>query len=307
MRGSLRPNPGLRVSISQVGGRFTGFTLIELLVAIAIIGVLIGLLLPAVQVAREAARRTQCANNLRQIGLALHNYESSKQKFPVGSVQSNFVSVFASVLPYIEQGNLHDRYDFTLYYTDPQNAALSQQALPVFLCPSMVIPRRVPEPLGNEVGGPSSYLANEGSNNHMRRCDGMFGVDWPTHGFRNPPVAFRDILDGTSNTLAIGETTYGARDYLWGSSVPQIGGTVRHGYARWVVGYPRGISMGTTLFPLNQPSRLTLGGYSSQHPGGLNFLLMDGSTRFVADTLDRTVLQALGTRAGREVFDADQQ
>lgn len=283
-----------------------GFTLVELLVVIAIIGVLMGLLLPAVQVAREAARRTQCANNLRQVGLALHNYESAKQKFPVGSIESNFVSAFASILPYVEQGILHDRYDFSLYYTDPQNAAVSKQALPVFLCPSMVIPRQVPEPLGNEVGGPSSYLASEGSNTHMKVSDGMFGLSWPNNGYHNRPLGFRDILDGSSNTLAVGETTYKALDYTWSASVPQIGGTVRYGLARWVVGYPRGVSMGTTRFPLNKPSRLTLGGYSSQHPGGLNFLRMDGGTQFVAEEIDPTVLQALGTRAGREVISNDQ-
>lgn len=302
MRGPVYSFRGRNPFICNASSKSGGFTLVELLVVIAIIGVLLGLLLPAVQIAREAARQTQCGNNLRQIGLALHNYESSHQKFPVGSVESNFASVFLTVLPYIEQSNLHGQYDFSRYYTDPQNAELSQQTLPIFLCPSMVIPRRVPEPLGNEVGGPSSYLANEGTNNHMVRCDGMFGVHWPTYGYQNPSLAFRDILDGCSNTLAIGETTYGAKDFLWGSSVPQIGGTVRYGYARWAVGYPRGISLGTTLFALNKPSRATLGGFSSEHPGGLLFLLMDGSTRYVADELDPLVLNAMGTRAGREVI-----
>ena len=287
---------------SQTNGRLRGFTLVELLVVIAIIGILIGMLLPAVQSVREAARRVQCSNNLRQIGLGFHNYESSFGNFPVASTLSNFVSAFAVVLPQIEQGNIYDAYDYSLYYTDPANAQISQEQIPVFLCPSMNIPRRVPEPLANEIGGPSSYLVSEGSQSFMIEANGMFGMSWAQFGFNNRPVSIGEVYDGTSNTLFVSETTYQAEDLLWPASTP-LAGTVRYGYARWVVGYPRGISMGTTRFPLNRPSAATQGGYSSQHPGGLNFLLVDGSVHYVNESITSEVLTALATRAGGEVID----
>ncbi len=215
------------------------FTLVELLVIIAILGILVGLLLPAVQHAREAARRISCSNNLHQIGMALHNYESAFGRFPVGSTESNFVSGFASILPYLEEGNTYRQYDFTLYYTHPVNVAVSQQKIATYLCPSMTIPRRAPEPLGAEVGGPSSYLLNEGTSGYMNYNDGVFGLNWPSFGYHNVNLGFRDIVDGTSSTLAVGETTYDFRDYLWSNSAGALAGTIRWGTARWVVGYPR--------------------------------------------------------------------
>lgn len=104
----------------------------------------------------------QCSNNLKQIGLGLHNYENTYHRFPVGSIESNFISPFAAILPHLEEGNRYALYGFSRYYTSPNNAAISKQAIPAYLCPSMVLPRDVPELRGGEVGGPGSYLVNEG-------------------------------------------------------------------------------------------------------------------------------------------------
>lgn len=277
------------------------FTLVELLVVIAIVGILVGLLLPAVQSARETARRMQCSNHLKQIGLGLHNYESTYQKFPVGSIESNFISPFAAVLPHLEQGNPYARYDFSRYYTDPNNAAVSKQTIATYLCPSMVLPRDVPEPRGDEVGGPASYMVNEGTRSYMSQADGMFGLHWPDSGFHNPHIGFGSITDGTSHTLAVSETTYNYKEYRWSSSVAApLGGTVRYGLARWMVGYPR-VSMGTTQFPINDFSVASMAGYSSQHMGGVNAVLVDGSVHFLSAGIDALSLQALSTRAGGEV------
>ncbi|MEO8271031.1 MAG: DUF1559 domain-containing protein [Aureliella sp.] len=305
---SLRPISVLkpaRATLCHSSPKRSAFTLVELLVVIAIIGILVSLLLPAVQSAREAARRMQCSNNLKQIGLGLHNYESTFKKFPVGSIESNFISAFASILPHLEQANTYVKYDFSEYYTFPDNASVSKQWMPTYLCPSMVLPRDVPDTRGAEVGGPSSYLLNEGTSSYMSKADGMFGAHWPGYGSNNPHFGFGQIPDGTSNTLAVSETTYNYKDYKWSAALAApLGGAVRYGLARWVVGYPR-VAMGTTRFTINNFSTETLEGYSSQHTGGVTALLMDGSVHFISDRINPTSFNAMSTRAGGEVNDSN--
>lgn len=280
------------------------FTLVELLVVIAIIGILVSLLLPAVQAAREAARRMQCSNNLKQIGLALHNYESAHKKFPMGSNLSNFISPFVGILPHLEQANNFNQWDFSLSYSDPYNADVSSQTISAYLCPSMNLPREVPLVVAGETGGPSSYLMVEGTDDYMPNGDGMFGLHWPAYGYSNPSRRFGDISDGTSNTFFTGETVYNYEGYLWSDGTPApYGGTAKYGTARWVVGYPK-IALGTTLMPFNVHTSAAIGGFASQHQGGgANFLYGDGSVHFLSQSIDFEVYNASATRSGGEIPD----
>lgn len=282
----------------------SGFTLVELLVVIAIIGVLVGLLLPAVQAAREAARRMSCSNNLKQIGLALHNYHGSFNKFPEGSRLSNFIGPLASVLPYLEQDNTYSQFDFSKSYSDPYNQEVAAQEIATYLCPSMPLPRLVPDTSNGETGGPSSYLACEGTASYMTKNDGMFGLNWTSYGFNNPATGFRDVTDGTSNTLAFSETTYDMADYLWRPPAASAG-QVKWGTARWVVGYPV-VSLGTSMKELNVHNAANNGGFQSMHPGGVHMLYVDGSVRFASEFMDRELLDALATRNGNEVVEEAQ-
>ncbi|QEG43822.1 DUF1559 family PulG-like putative transporter [Roseimaritima ulvae] len=212
------------VSRRVVSRRRAGFTLVELLVVIAIIGVLVGLLLPAVQAAREAARRMQCGNNLKQIGLALHNYASTYSEsmpnngysYP-GGYPSDF-SPHAKLLPFMEQKNLQDLVDFGVYMGHPALADLPvelRQAaatqVPIFECPSDVGAdihlMTMPSGATTEIAG-TSYGMNMGSG-----LDGVFhpGTGTPSDGlcWVNAKTKLRDITDGTSNTIAFAETTMG--------------------------------------------------------------------------------------------------
>jgi len=293
-----------------------GFTLIELLVVIAIIAVLIALLLPAVQQAREAARRSQCKNNLRQLTLGTHLFHDSNSKFPYatrdlwpGQTTSTWQTGLSQILPFLEQDAIARRWDPRLprnstVDTDGDgytNAILQQMTIPTMLCPTM----NPPSAALAEGRAPCSYLFSSGTVDvALLHYYSYYGVSEPVYNGAIVPVttattnlnnknqtAMRDITDGTSNTLMIGETDFKPA----GVPSTSYGGVWGYGY----IGY----SWGSTFHPFNNHKNTSTvyGAFRSEHTGGAHFAFADGGVRFLSENMSNVTYQALATRAGGEI------
>ena len=311
---------------SLIFRRSRAFTLIELLVVIAIIGALIALLLPAVQSAREAARRAQCSNNLKQIGLAMHSYHASHDVFPPGYITGTQTPAPDSpetgpgwgwgtmLLNNLEQPALYNSVNFPLAITDPASQTARTVSLSVFLCPSStgaIGPITLRDAAGITLVGdlsPGQYVASAGQlelDEFPAQNNGVF--------YRNSRVALRDISDGTGQTLMLGERSRNLCDATWVGAIPSL---VVCTNPAWRV---RDCATSNVMVLANTgpwpdepwvkvPNHkgAKADDYWSMHPGGCNFLFGDGSIRFVKESINPTVFSSLATRAGGEVVGADQ-
>lgn len=293
------------------------FTLVEMLVVIAIIGMLVGLLLPAVQAAREAARRIQCSNNLHQLGLALHEYHDVVRRFPPGVVFPNRVLWSAHLLPHLEQDPLYRTLNFGLPFTDgtTPNGQACARYLACFRCPSSNSPEHIGvQGVAERV--PSNYLvvaSGSATRDYGQVLENIGRIDQDGAMYLNSATRMASILDGTSLTAAIGECLFdtevrgpnaaGAIQIVdhWYIGTGDIGGVNGNWYAECSE------AMGSTAVLLNSFSDNAIHidekeiGFGSNHHGGAQFVFVDGHVTFLSTTIDRAVFSALGTRANGEV------
>lgn len=323
---------------NNVSSSKRGFTLIELLVVIAIIAILIALLLPAVQQAREAARRTQCRNNLKQIGLALHNYHDAFTTFPIGSQVSYFRANWrASILPYIDQAPLYNSLTQTPepqhgYAAgngntsagwDVENQALDNQLITAYKCPSSVADEFYtggapvsnngrPSPnaaLGTETAMTMDYVGISGSWSGVSpfnsNCGSVvYGGYWCNNGLMmiGQSAKIRDCTDGTSNTMIIGEQSGLINNNDYRSNY--YGGWAGHlGLSSW------GTGVQTIRYSPN-PATAPTGGdqtynantpLTSTHEGGVHVLLADGAVRFLSENINLNTQLQLGMKNDGQV------
>jgi prepilin-type N-terminal cleavage/methylation domain-containing protein len=298
--------------------RRSGFTLIELLVVIAIIAVLIALLLPAVQAAREGARRAGCQNGLKQIGLALHHYHSVHDVFAIGYVASPNVDTNATapgwgwasaILPGLEQSGVYNATNFNLPIESPDNSTTRLTALAVFVCPTDRFTGQftMKNATGQAIADActTSFAGNFGRDINIARFpdtgNGMF--------LRNRPVGIREVTDGTGQTILVGER---------GSLLTQVpwAGAINKGVLRITPGSPSQ-STATKNAPVQPLGRAdTAGGtntrlfwepddFFSPHPAGIHFLMGDGSVKFIKSSVNASVYGGLCSRNLGEVVSAD--
>lgn len=355
------------------GRSFRGFTLVELLVVIAIIGILVALLLPAVQAAREAARRSQCINNLKQIGIALQNYHNSNRSFPIGWLVKGrpdgyFANANTKLLPYFEETSLHNIYRQDIVWYD-QAPEVGSTVIPVFKCPSSGGPnpyehKGLKSLIDNANLGLTDYAYCKGASDAF--CLDVTG--WVMGG--NPNFTFkpgrvrpttrgifdlaygasiRQITDGTSKTIAVGDASgdpkwtvcSGKKPCTSADVVPDMMGTP-YAWFPWIAGQPNSTAyyktvivtslFAGTIYPMNQnpvqdtyihtadlyntaalpPGQFCkdalnggnqnrLSNFRSDHPGGCNFLMADGSVAFLNEDINILSYQARSTIAGEEV------
>lgn len=291
--------------------RTRGFTLIELLVVIAIIAVLIALLLPAVQQAREAARRSQCKNNLKQLGLAMHNYHDVFNTFPVGQYNCCWGTWMVAILPYIEQGPLFQLYqnsggnDATgaRYSGAPNTTNVTTRRLSVLTCPSDKDSR----PFGNITS--HNYVVNFGNTGLSQTT--VNGVTFQGAPFSNlKPFGFRDTTDGTSTTLMMAEVLQGLgsdlRGFSWWGDASQFSTYLTPNSNLpdriYTLGFCQNDPIRNLPCDVSTTANPTMFASRSNHEGGVQVIMCDGSSKFVSENIDLNTWRALGTARGQEVI-----
>ena len=293
-----------------------GFTLVELLVVIAIIGILIAMLLPAVQAAREAARRMSCSNKLKQLGVAIHNYASTNSdKLPYGNVYSGRHALFTYLLPYLEMQDVFDAAFVPIAAS--HYSSMRYEVIPAYICPSYAGPsvfEKGTSPINNylQEAALTTYQAVGGTLQSPTTPEVVKSGEgnMPKNGaFRwQEQVSLSDITDGTSNSLMMGEFVH--RDWDSTAEFEAYPGCVRG----WVLGDKYTV-MATYVFkviehPINKKcsrytnnikfNHLPMG---SEHPGGAQFVLADGSVQFLSEEMELEVLQSMATVNGGEIFE----
>jgi type II secretory pathway pseudopilin PulG len=295
--------------------------LVELLVVIAIIGVLVALLLPAVQAAREAARRSACTNNLRQLGIAFHNYHSAKDSFPPGGDSQSQLAWTVYSLPYYEQGNVYNITDRGVgNYLEADKNGPQFTRIDVFLCPSQPEHDRsnlgVPPSGGtDQIDGIAPFtlhyygvMGPKGTNGYSNSPYAMVPPSGSEqHGghalqgmlLRDDPVSVKDVTDGASNTFMVGEMSWtgfnGYRGWGRGSSILKkaVDGEQR-GSAEYAT------KNVVTTINLGPPAIFNDAAFGSEHPQGANFLFGDSRVVFLQDSIDHSLFLALASRNGEE-------